>query len=101
MTCRRRSSWAAAGSLRMSTCLMPGELALSTPFQDEQGRINKWSKEMAGFAPLVTGGLKRMVLDEFLPRGPSEHWALHGARLAAIRDSEDFKEGSTAFREKR
>jgi len=23
MTCRRRSSWAAAGSLRMSTCFMP------------------------------------------------------------------------------
>src|ERR671912_853573 len=41
MTCRRRSSWAAAGSLRMSTCLMLGELARSAPFQDKEGRINK------------------------------------------------------------
>ncbi|MDO9710081.1 enoyl-CoA hydratase/isomerase family protein [Paracraurococcus lichenis] len=61
----------------------------------------EWAKEMAGFAPLVTGGLKRMVLDHILPRGPSEQWALHGARLAAIRESEDFREGSAAFREKR
>jgi enoyl-CoA hydratase len=60
-----------------------------------------WGKEMAGFAPMVTGGLKRMVLDNILPRGPSEQWALHGARLSAIRESEDFKEGSAAFREKR
>ncbi len=61
----------------------------------------EWGKEMAGFAPLVTGAIKRMVLDDILPRGPSEQWALHGARLATIRESEDFKEGSAAFREKR
>jgi 1,4-dihydroxy-2-naphthoyl-CoA synthase len=61
----------------------------------------EWGKEMAGFAPMVTGTLKRMVLDEILPRGPSEQWALHGARLAGIRSSEDFQEGGAAFREKR
>jgi enoyl-CoA hydratase len=61
----------------------------------------EWGKEMAGFAPLVTGTLKRMVLDQILPRGPSEQWALHGARLAGIRESEDFKEGVAAFRDKR
>ena len=61
----------------------------------------EWGKEMAGFAPMVTGTLKRMVLDEILPRGPSEQWALHGARLAGIRNSEDFQEGGAAFREKR
>jgi enoyl-CoA hydratase/carnithine racemase len=61
----------------------------------------EWGREMAGFAPMVTGGLKRMVLDSILPRGPSEQWALHGATLAAIRESEDFKEGAAAFREKR
>ena len=71
------------------------------PEGEALARAIEWGKEMAGFAPMVTGGLKRMVLDEILPRGPSEQWALHGARLAAIRDSEDFKEGSTAFREKR
>src|SRR5215208_7275703 len=31
MTCRRRSSWAAAGSLRMSTCLMPAQFGASQP----------------------------------------------------------------------
>jgi enoyl-CoA hydratase/carnithine racemase len=61
----------------------------------------EWGKEMAGFAPMVTGTLKRMVLEEILPRGPSEQWALHGARLAGIRESEDFKEGVAAFRDKR
>jgi enoyl-CoA hydratase/carnithine racemase len=61
----------------------------------------EWGKEMADFAPMVTGTLKRMVLEEILPRGPSEQWALHGARLAGIRESEDFKEGVAAFRDKR
>jgi enoyl-CoA hydratase/carnithine racemase len=61
----------------------------------------EWGKEMAGFAPLVTGTLKRMVLDQILPRGPSEQWALHGARLATIRNSEDFQEGGAAFKAKR
>jgi enoyl-CoA hydratase len=60
-----------------------------------------WAREMAGFAPLVMGAIKRMVVDEILPRGPSERWALQGARLSAIRESEDFKEGVAAFREKR
>src|ERR671920_535198 len=31
MTCRRRSSWAAAGSLRMSTCFMPAQFGASQP----------------------------------------------------------------------
>jgi enoyl-CoA hydratase len=61
----------------------------------------EWGREMAGFAPLVMGALKQMVLEEILPRGPSERWALQGARLAAIRGSEDFQEGVAAFREKR
>jgi enoyl-CoA hydratase/carnithine racemase len=61
----------------------------------------EWGKEMAGFAPLVTGNLKRMVLDDILPRGPSEQWALQAQRLNAIRNSEDFREGVAAFRERR
>jgi enoyl-CoA hydratase len=61
----------------------------------------EWGKEMAGFAPLVLGGIKRMVLDDILPRGPSEQWALQGQRLNAIRHSEDFREGVAAFRDKR
>ena len=60
-----------------------------------------WGKEMAGFAPMVMGMLKRVITTEILPRGPSEQWALHGQRLDAIRFGEDAKEGSAAFREKR
>jgi enoyl-CoA hydratase len=60
-----------------------------------------WGTQMAGYAPLVMGTLKRIVTEEILPRGPSEQWALHGQRLAAIRESADFREGAAAFREKR
>ena len=71
------------------------------PEGEALARAIEWGKEMAGFAPLVMGAIKRMVVDEILPRGPSERWALLGARLSHIRDSEDFKEGVAAFREKR
>jgi enoyl-CoA hydratase len=47
------------------------------------------------------GAIKRMVVDDILPRGPSERWALQGERLAAIRGSDDFAEGVAAFRERR
>ncbi|WP_149535922.1 enoyl-CoA hydratase/isomerase family protein [Siccirubricoccus phaeus] len=64
-------------------------------------RAIEWGQEIAGFAPLVTGAIKRMVLDDILPRGPSEQWALQHQRLTKIRESEDFKEGVAAFRDKR
>jgi enoyl-CoA hydratase/carnithine racemase len=41
------------------------------------------------------------VTEEIIPRGPSEQMAIHGQRMAAIRNSEDFKEGVAAFRDKR
>src|SRR3954470_17366263 len=41
MTCRRRSSCAAAGSLRMSTCFMPPTWREPSWPQDRPGRINK------------------------------------------------------------
>ena len=71
------------------------------PEGEALARAIAWGREMAGFAPLVTGAIKRMVVDEILPRGPSERWALQGARLSAIRESEDFREGVAAFRDKR
>src|SRR4028119_538678 len=41
ITCRRRSSCAAAGSLRMSTCFMPTTWADPTCPQDRLSRINR------------------------------------------------------------
>lgn len=61
----------------------------------------QWAVELCGMAPMVLGEIKRMVTEEIIPRGPSEQMAIHGQRMAAIRNSEDFKEGVAAFREKR
>jgi len=64
-------------------------------------RAREWGLELAGMAPLVLSELKRMVTEEILPRGPSEQMAIHMQRMAAIRNSADFREGVAAFREKR
>jgi enoyl-CoA hydratase/carnithine racemase len=61
----------------------------------------QWAADLCGMAPMVLGEIKRMVTEEILPRGPSEQMAIHGQRMAAIRNSEDFKEGVAAFRDKR
>jgi enoyl-CoA hydratase/carnithine racemase len=71
------------------------------PEGEALARAIAWGKEMAGFAPLVLGAIKRMVVDDILPRGPSEQWALQLQRLNGIRQSADFEEGVAAFREKR
>jgi enoyl-CoA hydratase/carnithine racemase len=61
----------------------------------------RWAADLCGMAPMVLGEIKRMVTEDILPRGPSEQMAIHGQRMAAIRNSEDFKEGVAAFRDKR
>lgn len=61
----------------------------------------QWAADLCGMAPMVLGEIKRMVTEEILPRGPSEQMAIHGQRMAAIRNSADFKEGVAAFRGKR
>jgi len=58
-------------------------------------------KELAGMAPLVLHELKRAITEDILPRSPSESMALHAARMATIRNSEDFKEGVAAFQQQR
>ena len=64
-------------------------------------RAIEWGKELAGMAPLVLHELKRAVVDDILPRGPSEQMALHGIRMAKVRNSSDFKEGVAAFQQQR
>ena len=59
------------------------------------------AREMAGFAPLVLHTLKRFVVDEVMPQGPSERMGRATRQLGEVRDSEDGREGALAFREKR
>src|SRR5246127_3070274 len=63
-------------------------------------RAQEMAVKIAGNAPLVVQGLKRLAR-EAMPKGPLETVAETRRLLDAIRDSEDLKEGVTAFREKR
>jgi enoyl-CoA hydratase len=56
--------------------------------------------KIAGAAPLVVQGLKRLAR-EAMPTGPLETVAAARRILDPIRTSEDLKEGVAAFREKR
>lgn len=71
------------------------------PEGEALAKAKEWALELNGMAPMVLGEIKRMVTEEIIPRGPSEQMAIHGQRMAAIRNSQDFKEGVAAFREKR
>lgn len=71
------------------------------PDGEALAKAKEWATELAGMAPMVLHEIKRMVTEEIIPRGPSEQMAIHGQRMAAIRNSSDFKEGVAAFREKR
>jgi enoyl-CoA hydratase len=57
--------------------------------------------KIVDLAPLALATMKRFVNDGVLPKGPAELAARYGAELAAVRNSEDAKEGVQAFREKR
>ncbi|MFZ4759357.1 MAG: enoyl-CoA hydratase-related protein [Burkholderiaceae bacterium] len=59
------------------------------------------AREIATFAPLVLKTLKRFVTQEVMPQGPSERMAKAARDLAAVRESEDGREGQRAFLEKR
>ncbi len=71
------------------------------PEGEALAKAREWALELAGMAPMVLHEIKRMVTEEIIPRGPSEQMAIHMQRMAAIRNSADFKEGVAAFREKR
>lgn len=57
--------------------------------------------EIATFSPMVLTTLKRFVTRDVLAKGPSEQMAMTAAALAAVRESEDGREGVAAFKEKR
>jgi enoyl-CoA hydratase/carnithine racemase len=59
------------------------------------------AREIATFAPLVLKTIKRFVTQEVMPQGPSERMAKAARDLAAVRESEDGREGQRAFLEKR
>ena len=59
-----------------------------------------YARKIAANAPLVVQTLKRFAMAT-LARGPAEHFYPDVGRLGAIMASEDGKEGTAAFREKR
>ena len=59
------------------------------------------ARELATFAPLVLRTLKRFVVDDVMPQGPSEKMGRAMRDLSMVRDSQDGQEGARAFKEKR
>jgi enoyl-CoA hydratase len=59
------------------------------------------ARELATFAPLVLLTLKRFVVDDVMPQGPSEKMGRAMRDLGKVRDSQDGQEGARAFKEKR
>lgn len=60
----------------------------------------EWAQEISRHAPMVLQTLKRFV-GEMLPESPSFAYARTLQQVEAIKHSEDLKEGTRAFREKR
>ncbi|HEY9459170.1 MAG TPA: enoyl-CoA hydratase/isomerase family protein [Paralcaligenes sp.] len=61
----------------------------------------KMANELVALAPLVLRGIKRIVNDQILTKGPSETAAILTRDMQAMNNSVDFKEGKQAFAEKR
>ena len=59
------------------------------------------ARELATFAPLVLRTLKRFVVDDVMPQGPSEKMGRAMRDLGMVRDSQAGQEGARAFKEKR
>ena len=58
------------------------------------------AEQLLDSAPLVIAALKRLVA-QVTPMGPIEHMVEVSQIIAAVRESEDLKEGIQAFKEKR
>ena len=59
------------------------------------------AEELVGSAPLVISTLKHFVNDIIMPAGPVERMVAVSQQLAAVRSSNDLKEGVAAYKEKR
>lgn len=59
------------------------------------------AEDLVNAAPLVVATLKHFVNDILLPPGPVERMVATSQALAAVRGSEDLKEGIAAHRERR
>ncbi|HQN47832.1 MAG TPA: enoyl-CoA hydratase-related protein [Rugosibacter sp.] len=64
-------------------------------------RAVEMAHEMAAMAPMVLAALKRFVMNEIVPQGPTEQFGKMRRQIEDISLSEDMKEGFAAFREKR
>ncbi len=70
------------------------------PLGEERAEARRMAKIIAQSAPLVIRTLRDFA-NQTLPRGPAENFIPERYKLEAIANSEDRKEGSSAFREKR
>ena len=77
----------------LATDVVPVGQQLETAMQQAQ--------TLANSSPLVLQTIKRFVNQQVLPKSPSEAMAETLRQLNVVRDSDDFKEGIAAFREKR
>ena len=67
--------------------------------QHEEAAL-EMAEQLLDSAPLVIGALKRLVAD-IMPAGPIEHMVETAQIIAWVKQSEDFKEGIQAFKDKR
>lgn len=70
------------------------------PLGEERKEARRMAKVIADSAPLVVRTLRDFA-NQTLPRGPAEIFVPERFKLETIAGSEDRKEGSAAFREKR
>lgn len=82
-----------AYNVGLATDVVPVGQQLETAMQQAQ--------TLANSSPLVLQTIKRFVNQHVLPKSPSEAMAETLRQLNVVRDSDDFKEGIAAFREKR
>ena len=82
-----------AYNVGLATDVVPVGQQLETAMQQAQ--------TLANSSPLVLQTIKRFVNQQVLPKSPSEAMAETMRQLNVVSDSDDFKEGIAAFREKR